>query len=153
MNKNIFKNAWILAGILLLLSILLAALVQLIAYFLAIGSSSLSSIAGILSAFFVGQIYATQFKELMSSKLRLHVTVITSLVQIVLGLVYVFIFSDDVLLLTGLLVGITLFYALFIYLMLGFGGTSYLRAQEKAASAASSARAVSSKGQSKQKKR
>ncbi len=89
--------------------------------------------AGLLSALFVGQIYTVQFKELMPSKLRMQVTAIFSIVQIILGVLYSFIFfSEDLFLFIGFFVGLTLFYAVFIYLMLGFGGTSYLRAREKA---------------------
>ena len=140
MDKTILKNAWILSAMLFFFSILLAFLVQLIVFFLGIKSSSLSSISGVMVAFILGQIYVSQFKEVMSPQLKLRVSSIYALVQIIVGVLYGIIFiSTDVFLFGALVIGVTLLYAALIYVSLGLGSQSYVRMLEKSKSTSSPA--------------
>jgi hypothetical protein len=131
MDKMLLKNAWSLAGLLLVINIALGLIMLFVINLLNL-DSSLSGIAGMLGAMLVGQIYVTKFKEIMSKKLRINVTAIYILAQILLGSLYIL--TLDVLNYLssfGILIGISIFYSLFIYSMLGFGGKTYLKALQK----------------------
>ena len=131
MDKMLLKNAWSLAVLLLVINIALGLIMLFVINLLNL-DSSLSGIAGMLGAMLVGQIYVTKFKEIMSKKLRINVTAIYILAQILLGSLYIL--TLDVLNYLssfGILIGISIFYSLFIYSMLGFGGKTYLKALQK----------------------
>ncbi len=132
MDKTLFKKSWILAGLLLVINIILGLIILAVVEFFNIGSSSISGIAGILGAMLVGQIYTMNFKEIMPKKLRINVTIIYILAQMVLGSLYIFVLGvSNYLLFFGILIGVSLFYSLFIYWMLGSGGKTYLKALQK----------------------
>lgn len=132
MNKMLFKNAWILAGLLLVINIILGLIIFAIVEFFNIGDLRISGVAGILGAMTVGQIYTMKFKEVMPKKMRINVTLIYILAQMLLGSLYIFILSvSNYPLFFGTLIGFSLFYSLFIYWMLGVGGKTYLQALQK----------------------
>lgn len=132
MDKTLLKNSWILAGLLLVVNIILGLAILAVVEYFNIGSSVMSGIAGIIGALVVGQVYTMNFKEIMPRRLRINVTITYTLAQIVLGSLYVFILgAQNYPLLFGLLAGLSLFYSLFIYLMLGSGGKTYLKAIQK----------------------
>ena len=133
MDKTLLKKSWILAGLLLVTNIVLGLLILTIVEFFKIGSPGISGIAGIIGAMFVGQIYTVIFKEIMPKKLKINVTVVYILTQIVLGsLLYIFVLDvPNYLLFFGILVGFSLLYSLLIYWMLGSGGKAYLKALQK----------------------
>jgi len=134
MDKNLLKNSWILAGLLLVINIILGLIILAVVEYFNIGSSGMSGIAGIIGAMIVGQIYAMNFKEIMPKKIRINVTVTYILAQMVLGSLYIFILGvTNYLLFFGILIGLSLFYSLFIYWMLGSGGKGYLKALQKRA--------------------
>ena len=115
-----------------MINIILGLIILAVVEYFNIGSSGMSGIAGIIGAMIVGQIYTMNFKEIMPKNLRINVTVTYILAQIVLGSLYIFILGvPNYLLFFGILIGISLFYSLFIYWMLGSGGKSYLKALQK----------------------
>jgi len=132
MDKNLLKNLWILAGLLLAINIGLGLIIIVIVERLKIGSSNISNIAGLVAAMIVGQIYAKNFKEVMPKQLRLNVTIIYTVITMILELLYLYLvlgFLDALSL--GILIGLSLIYSLFIYWMLGLGGKSYLKVSER----------------------
>ena len=90
MDKNLLKNLWILAGLLLAINIGLGLIIIVIVEFLKIGSSNISNIAGLVAAMIVGQIYAKNFKEVMPKQLRLNVTIIYTVITMILELLYLY---------------------------------------------------------------
>jgi len=108
MDKNLLKNLWILAGLLLAINIGLGLIIIVIVEFLKIGSSNISNIAGLVAAMIVGQIYAKNFKEVMPKQLRLNVTIIYTVITMILELVYLYLvlgFLDALSL--GILIGLS----------------------------------------------
>ncbi len=132
MDKTLLKNSWILAGLLLVISIILGLIILSVVDFFKL-SSSTSGITIIVGAMLVGQIYVMNFKELMPKKLRINVTIIYVLPQIALVLLYIFILDVpiDYLLFFSILIPICLFYSFILYWTLGFGGWIYLKALQK----------------------
>lgn len=132
MDKTLLKNSWILAGLLLVINIILGLIILAVVEFFKIERPGMSGIAGIIGAMSVGQIYTMNFKEIMPKKLRINVTVTYILAQMVLGSLYIFILEvPNYLLFFGILIGVSLFYSLFTYWMLGSGGKAYLKALQK----------------------
>lgn len=132
MDKNLLKNLWALAGLLMAINIVLGLIILFAVEFFKIGSSGVSAIAGMVGAMIVGQIYAMSFKEIMPKKLRIHVTITYTLAQMVLGSLYIFVLDiSNYLLFFAILIGISLFYSLIIYFMLGSGGKIYLKGLQK----------------------
>ena len=132
MDKTLLKNSWILAGSLLLINIISGLIILTVVEFFNIGNSGMSGIAAIIGAGIIGQIYTMNFKEIMPKKLRIKVTVTYILAQMALGSLYIFILGvPNYLLFFGILIGINLFYSLFIYWMLGLSGKTYFKALQK----------------------
>jgi len=143
MNKNILKNSWVLAGLLILINLILALISLAIEYFIDIGSA-LASVVSIISTMVVGQIYAINFKEIMPKKIRINVTLIY-LVSNLLVLFLFFSFTEILfpslsralfvilMMVISLVICLPLFFL--IYWLLGYGGKSYLKMMEKKAAA------------------
>jgi len=134
MDKNVLKNSWILAGLLLIINIIIGLVFLAAVRFFEIGSPSISGIAGVMGAMIVGQIYAMNFKEVMSKNLKVCVTTIYIFTQIVLSSLYFLVFGfPNQSLFFGILIGISLIYSPLIYWLLGSGGKTYLKAMQKIA--------------------
>jgi len=126
MNKNLLNNSWILAGLLFAISTIVRLIILAVVKFIGMGSATISNIAGLIGAMIVGQIYSMNFKEIMPKRLRINVTIVYIISEMILGISYVLWFGLTKLLL-GLLVGLQLFIAIIIYFTLGFAGKNYIR--------------------------
>jgi len=114
------------------INIILGLIILAVIEFFNIGGSGMFGIAGILGAMLVGQIYTMNFKEIMPKKLRINVTITYILAQMILGSLNIFILGvSSYLLFFGIFIGLSLFYSLFIYWMLGSGGKTYLKVLQK----------------------
>ncbi len=132
------REPWVVAVLLFVISAVIGLIFFAVVEFLNLGSTSLSSISGLIGAMIVGQVYVGCFKEVMPKKVRKKVAMIYLAIQIVLGFLYGLILrpelvldSRDLLFFSGLLVVIAILYSLAVYWMLGLGGKSYLKALEK----------------------
>lgn len=126
MNKTLLKNHWILAGLLLIITLILGlTIVALIRYFKVPTPASI--IAGVIGTMIVGYIYTVNFKEVMPKKLRIKVVAIYILVQMLFGILLFWVRGGlNVVIIISLLVGLSIFFP-FIYWILGSGGRIYLK--------------------------
>jgi len=140
MDKELLKNSWVLAGLLLAITLVLGAIVFVIADFLKIIDSSIAGVMGIVGAIIVGQIYAMNFKESMPRTIKIKVVSIYIIAQLILAFLYISILdvssllllgkilTNPVILFAGILIGIVLIvYSLAVYWALGFGTKQYLK--------------------------
>ncbi len=132
-ERSKVKNAWILAGLLFGITILVSLLLWGIEVVILGDDGVLASISGIISAMIVGMIYSTQTKEVMPQELRKKVTMIYILPQIILGIIYLLLVRNDNLTFILFLLGISLIVAAALtYWLLHSGGKMYLKGFEKA---------------------
>lgn len=121
MSKNLLRNVWILAVLLLVLNIIIGLLLSLIPFFQTGGAG----LAGIISAALVGFIYAKTFKEVISKKTRLHVTIIFAVIQVLLSFLYTIGLGIDFNVFLVAL-GFIVIYSILIYWTLGLAELSYV---------------------------
>ena len=88
-KNSIFKNIWVLSGMLLGISMLICYVGVLI-----IGKSIYYS-AGIVSAVIVGNIYTSKIKEIMPKGSRIKVVSIYAVIQIIIVLMYIALFRKN----------------------------------------------------------
>lgn len=138
MNKELLRKPWMLALLLLGISIIIGLVFFAIVTLLNIQNRSISALTSIIGAMIVGQIYTFNFKEIMPNKTRRSVTIIYTLIQLVLGILFALILIPELvldlkilLLVLGGVIIISFIYALGIYWMLGTGGKSYIKMLEK----------------------
>ncbi len=130
MDKNLLKNHWILAGLLLIITLILGlVIVALIRYFNIPTPASI--IASVIGTIIVGYIYAANFEEVMPRKLRIKVAVIYIVVQVLFGILLFWVRGWlNIVITISLLVGLSIFFP-FIYWILGSGGRIYLKYAER----------------------
>lgn len=139
MNKELLKNSWVLVGILTAITVIIGLIMGVLSEFFKIKIPSVFMVfMTIYGAMIIGQTYTRNFKEIMPKKLRINVTIIYSTIQLVLGLLYIFVLThtsmwgnQEALLISGIVIGIMLIVSLFIYFMLGYGGKTYFKALRK----------------------
>lgn len=124
MNKDLLKKSGILAGILLLIGIILEGILFLIGSWLDI--RYIAILSGIFAAYFVGQIYTSKFKEIMPKKLRLKVSSIVILIQLVLSILYGLFMDLELRLWLIISIIVSIIYFFLVYWSLGRAGKIYL---------------------------
>ena len=132
MNKELWRNQWFLSGLILLISLGAGILFVVIDYFITL--PDFISIVGLMvAALTTGQQYTLHFQELIPKPLRLRVTIISTIVQIVLAALLIIPLYGEYplgLIVAGLTFG-ALLTAAFTYFFLGFGSKQYLKFLEK----------------------
>ena len=135
MDKILFKNPWVLTGMFILTSVIVAYIGPALNIF-GIKSMSTTTIGVFLGAFFVGYIYSYYFKEPISKELKTRVTLMFTAYQIIVSIIFFILLgiADIIAVIFG--IGLPLVYAIFIYFIIGFGSKvtldSLKRAKEKA---------------------
>ena len=136
MNKELLRNQWILALLLLGINLILGAIVLAVVSILKIGNSGVVAVAGLSSAMAVGQIYTSSFREIMPKKLRINVVAIYILAQVPFGILYAVVLEpQNFSLFVGILIAASLVSSVFVYFMIGSGGKAQLKAIQKKESA------------------
>jgi len=93
MNKDLLKNKWILAGLLLVIGIIVSLIIWLIIKFIFHSDSTIASaIGGIIGANIVGMIYYSNFKEIMPKTLRRNVTLIYMSLQVLILILVILVY-------------------------------------------------------------
>jgi hypothetical protein len=135
MDKNLFKNPWVLTGLFVLTSVIMAYIGPALSIF-GIRNMSTTTIGVFLGAFFVGYIYSYYFREPISKELKTKVTLMFTAYQIIASVI-LFValgIADSIVVLIG--IGLPLIYAILIYFIMGFGSKAtmdtFKRAEEKA---------------------
>jgi len=130
MKKELLKNAWILAGLILVINLVLGLIFQVI-FILLKTTNYLSSVAGLLSAYLVGYVYSSNFRQIMPKHLRFNTTVIYIIAGIIIGGISLSLVVEQFnYVLMAILLGTNLLYAVIIYFMLGLAG-KYVLAKHK----------------------
>lgn len=123
MNKNILKNSWILAVMIVLIS----TAVNFIAGIFIDMSGVIAVLATLFSAMFAGQLYSIYFKELMPKILRLKVALNYLCIQVAVVCLYLLAFEILELWLLIVLAGLSLIASAVVYWAIGWGGRMQLK--------------------------
>lgn len=127
MNKNILKNSWVLAIMIVISASIINFLINL---FIGIGIVMVA-IATLAAAMFAGQIYTIAFNDVMPKILRLKTAVNYLCIQIALSISLIFAFGFFEIWALALMIGAALIASAVVYWAIGFGGRIQLKALEK----------------------
>jgi len=127
MNKNIIKNPWILALMILVTGLIIG--IALTPLRKLGGGASISVATVFLSVYLVGILYAHLFKKDISKKTKLHTVIIYTLINIIVAVAYSSSLEEmppiETMILISVIMGALM--GLFVYWVLGFSTRTYLK--------------------------
>ena len=131
MDKNLFKNQWILTGLFILISVVFSYIGPALSIF-GINNISTATVGIFMGAFFVGYIYAMYFNEPIPKQLKINVTVIYTAFQIMSAIALLVVFGVAYPVMVLISIGLPLVYAVIIYLLISLGSKAQLDAVKRA---------------------